>query len=111
MARWLDKLLPKPDRRPSWLRGAIQAGSLYRMSDVRGNSSFSDIQTHIQTMRALAKDSQISTALAYYATDATTLNTSGQIIWATANDKKYDEAAKVINTLFRTWNFRASYSR
>lgn len=110
MARWLDKLLPKPDRRPSWLRGAIQAGSLYRMSDVRGNSSFSDIQTHIQTMRALAKDSQISTALAYYATDATTLNTSGQIIWATANDKKYDEAAKVINTLFRTWNINA-YAR
>lgn len=110
LARWLDKLLPKPPKRSSWLRNAIQAGSLYKISDVRGNSSFSDIQTHIQTMRALARDSQISTALAYYATDATTPNTSGQIIWATANDKKYEDAAQVINTLFRTWNINA-YAR
>lgn len=110
MGKWLDRLLPKPAKGPSWLRGTILAGALYRISDIRGNSSFADIQTQIQTMRALARDSQISTALAYYATDATTLNTSGQIIWATANDKKYDDAAKIINTLFRTWNIN-TYAR
>ena len=45
-------------------------------------------------MRALARDSQISTALSYYATDATTTNTAGEIIWATADgsDKAAEEA-------------------
>lgn len=55
-------------------------------------------------MRALARDSQINTALSYYATDATTTNTSGQIIWATANDRSKSDVADVINKLFERWD-------
>ena len=108
MARWLDKLINK--RKPtryqqtqSWLRNIV-TGSMYRVSDVRGDTSFADIQTQINTMRALANDSQISTALSYYATDATTVNTAGQIIWATAKDDNHKEVADIINALFMRWN-------
>ena len=52
-------------------------------------------------MRNLAKDSQISTALSYYATDCTVPNSSNQIIWATSEDKK---VAEFINKLFLRWN-------
>lgn len=38
-------------------------------------------------MRALANDSQVATALSYYATDATIPNSDGQIIWAVPIDK------------------------
>lgn len=87
----------------SWLRSVV-TGSLYRVSDVRGDSSFSDIRTQIDTMRALARDSQISTALSYYATDATTCNTAGKIIWATPVDKQNSEVADIVNALFDRWN-------
>lgn len=91
------------NRSTSWLRSII-SGSLYRVSDLRTCSSVSDIKTQIDTMRALANDSQISTALNYYATDATTTNTNGQIIWATVNDKAYSEVADIVNDLFKRWN-------
>lgn len=112
MASWFDRILNRPDKsKKSWLRGVKAiTGSLYRISDMRGNSCFADICTQIQTMRALARDSQINTALAYYATDATTVNTGGQIIWATANEKKYEEVAEIINRLFKRWNVNA-YAR
>ncbi|MBQ2856449.1 MAG: hypothetical protein IJE78_04865 [Bacteroidaceae bacterium] len=104
--KWLDKLVPRKskllDRPISWIRGVI-TGSLYKVSDMRGNTSFADIKTQIDTMRALARDSQISTALSYYATDATTTNTAGDIIWATAVDDKYKDAAEVVNALFKRW--------
>lgn len=106
--RWLDKLVPRRskllDRPKSWLRTVI-TGSLYRISDIRGNTSFADIKTQIDTMRALANDSQISTALSYYATDATTTNTAGEIIWATAadNTKQCKQAAEIVNALFKRW--------
>lgn len=87
----------------SWLR-SITSGSLYRVSDIRGISDFNDIKTQIDTMRALANDSQINTALNYYATDATTTNGNGQIIWATTPDPKYNEVADIINDLFKRWN-------
>lgn len=112
-SRLLDILLPnaKKDRRlqgrKSWLRNLI-SGSFFRMSDLRGNTSISDIKTQIDTMRALAKDSQINTALSYYATDATTTNTDGQIIWATSPDKP--EIADIINKLFKRWDIN-SYAR
>lgn len=74
---------------------------------MRGNSSLADIKTQIDTMRALARDSQISTALAYYATDATTTNTDGNIIWAVPLDKSHKEAANVINACFKRWDINS----
>lgn len=93
----------------SWLR-SIVSGSLYRVSDIRGITSFNDIKTQIDTMRALANDSQISTALSYYATDATTTNSSGQIIWATTSDPEYAQVADIVNDLFKRWNV-VNYAR
>ena len=108
-SKWLDRLIPRDDKQPSWVRTVV-AGSMYRMSDIRGNSSFADIKTQIDTMRALARDSQISTALSYYATDATTVNTAGRIIWATAKDENQGDVAEVINALFTRWKVDA-YAR
>ena len=105
---WVQRLLAQPRDAVSWIRGMI-AGSLYRVSDIRTSSSISDIQTQIDTMRALARDSQISTALSYYATDATTVNTAGQIIWATSDDTHKD-IADIINKLFKRWDIN-SYAR
>lgn len=93
----------------SWLR-SIVSGSLYRVSDIRSVSSFADIKTQIDTMRALATDSQINTALNYYATDATTTNSSGQIIWATTKEDGYAEVADIVNDLFKRWNV-VNYAR
>lgn len=101
-----DKLVPKRSKLQdtgSWLRNIV-SGSLYRISDIRGDTSVADIKTQIDTMRALAADSQISTALSYYATDATTANTAGEIIWATAIDDNHKEVADIINALFKRWN-------
>ena len=93
----------------SWLR-SIVSGSLYRVSDIRSVSSFADIKTQIDTMRALATDSQINTALNYYATDATTTNNNGQIIWATTKDDAYSEVVDIVNDLFKRWNV-VNYAR
>jgi len=103
--RWYDRFVfgPERDYKPvSYLRSLL-TGSLYKLSDVRGNSSFSDIKTQIDTMRALARDSQIDTALSYYATDATTVNTSGDIIWATPIDDRSKEVSDIVNGLFKRW--------
>ena len=112
MAKWFDKLVGKnaPKKsRLSYLRGIV-SGSFYKVSDLRGDTALSDIRTQIDTMRALARDSQISTALSYYATDATTPNSSGNVIWATAVDKKYAEVAEIVNTLFKKWKVN-NYAR
>ena len=101
-----DKLVPRRstiNERGSWLRNIV-TGSLYRISDIRGDSCVANIKTQIDTMRALANDSQISTALSYYATDATTANTAGDVIWATALDDDHTEVADIINALFKRWN-------
>lgn len=103
---WVQKLLPVRRHRKSYLRDIV-TGSMYRISDMRGNSSLADIKTQIDTMRVLARDSQISTALAYYATDATTTNTDGNIIWAVPLDKNHKEAANVINACFRRWDINS----
>lgn len=81
----------------SWLRYII-SGSFIRPQEFRKNQALADIETKISVMRDLANDSQISTALSYYATDATTTNSSGQIIWATSEDKG---CADIINDLFK----------
>lgn len=100
----INRLLPKK-KRTSFLRNIV-SGSLYRVSDMRTNTSLADIKTQIDTMRALAKDPQISTALSYYATDATLPNPSGDIIWATAKDDEHKEVADIINALFKRWKIR-----
>jgi len=104
MADWFDKLF-KPKQKPiSRLRSTVAVGgSIYRISDLRTNSDIEDIRTQILVMRALARDSQISTALSYYATDATTPNTTGDIIWATAIDPQHQKVADLINDLFKRW--------
>ena len=112
MAKWFDKLVGKeaPKKKQLTYLRSMVSGSFYKVSDLRGDTVLSDIHTQIDTMRALARDSQISTALSYYATDATTPNSSGNIIWATATEKKYAEVADIINTLFKKWNVNA-YAR
>lgn len=99
--RWYQRLLPTPSKK-SWIRSAV-SGSLYRISDMRTNTSIADIRTQIDTVRELAKDSQISTALSYYATDATTHNTNGDIIWASPVDKHHSDVADIVNQLLRRW--------
>ena len=100
MATILDKLrkaLNKPPKQKSYLR-YVASGSFIRLSDARGITSVNDIRSVIQTMRNLAKDSQISTALSYYATDCTVPNSSNQIIWATSEDED-GKVADFINKL------------
>lgn len=105
--KWFDWLFRQRDTKDrntvSWLRSVV-SGPLYRVSDMRSISSLNDVKTIIETMRALANDSQINTALNYYATDATTTNGNGQIIWATPSEPKYTEVADIINDLFKRWN-------
>lgn len=114
MANKVSKILkqlisPPRKKQDSWVRSLL-AGTLYRISDIRSDSSISNIRTQIDTMRALARDSQISTALSYYATDATTVNTDGQIIWATSIDSKHKEVAEAVNDLLRRWEIN-TYAR
>ena len=110
MANWLDKLLKRSERATRRINPIttfirqIVAGSFYRVSNLKGDSAFSTIKRQIDTMRALAEDSQIATALSYYATDATIPNSIGQIIWATAEDPKFQEVADIVNTKFKEWD-------
>ena len=110
MANWVDRLFRRNAQAQqkaypftTFLK-QIQVGSFYRISNMKGATSISTIKTQIDTMRALAEDSQIATALSYYATDATTLNSAGQIIWATAIEPKYEDVADIINTKFKEWD-------
>ena len=102
---WLKRLFTPRHQPISRLRSTVAVGgSIYRISDLRTNSDIEDIRTQILVMRALARDSQVSTALSYYATDATTPNTAGDIIWATALEPKYQQVADVVNDCFKRWN-------
>lgn len=105
---WYQKLLKPRGTKISWLQNLV-AGSLYKVSDATSTSDISNIKSQIDTMRALAKDSQISTALSYYATDSTTTNSNGQIIWATSKDE-YGDVADIVNELFKRWEVD-SYAR
>ena len=107
--RLFERLFPKQKPQPSYLRSVV-TGSFYKISDLRSNSDIANIRSQIDTMRALARDSQISTALSYYATDATVTNSDGNIIWATPIDDNSDDVANIINELFRRWNVNA-YAR
>lgn len=68
-----------------------------RRSSFSGDSDIATIKEMIEAMRNLADDSQISTALSYYATDSTIPNSAGDIIWATS---KVDGLATIINEIF-----------
>ena len=105
MASWFDRLFgPRNIRGLSRLRSTVcVGGTFYKISDLRGDSDIEDIRTQINVMRALARDSQVSTALNYYATDATTANASGDVIWATAIDDKHKNVADIINQCFKRW--------
>lgn len=104
MATWYEKIFRPKTVKVSRLRSTVAVGgSIYRISDLRTNSDIEDIRTQINVMRALAKDSQISTAMTYYATDATTPNTAGEIIWATPLEPKYQQVADIINECFKRW--------
>ena len=110
MPNWFKKLTtPKTDRNSTLLR-KLTSGTFFKPSTLRGENDLSTIKNIIDAMRALAEDSQIATALSYYATDATTANSSGQIIWATAKDEKNTAVADIINTKFTQWNLNA-YAR
>lgn len=106
-----DKLLPKrrKNQDTSFLN-KIVTGSLYKVSDVREDSAYRSIKNQIECDRALAQDSQVATALSFYSTDATLANSKGQIIWATATDDKYKDAADIINACFDRWTIGA-YAR
>ena len=94
----------KPDT-VSYIRSFL-AGSLYRITNSQDTSDLSTIKAQIDNMRALVTDSQIATALSYYATDATVPNSNGQIIWATPIDSSIasTNASEIINSLFERWN-------
>lgn len=107
---WIERFRPKPNKPVvSYLRSVL-SGSFFKMSDIRRNSAIDDIKSRIVAMRALANDSQVATALSYYATDATIPNSDGQIIWAVPIDKKSKDAADIVNDLFNRWNIN-SYAR
>ena len=108
---WVSKLLLNTGKRPmSWVRAI--PGALSGVANPRQSVSFTTIQNRINTMRALATDSQIATALSYFATDATLMNSAGQIIWATSieGDKSSQEAAEIVNALFTRWKIN-NYAR
>ena len=100
--QWTKILRYAPKKKTSWLRSLI-TGSLFRISSLRSDSSITNIKTQIDTMRALASDSQISTALSYYATDATIPNSEGHVLWATAIDDTHKEVAEIVNELIKRW--------
>lgn len=109
MASWYERLFTPKKPKQSWLRSVV-AGAFYKVSDLRGNSDVEDIKTQINVMRALANDSQVSTALSYYATDATTPNSNGEIIWATATEPKYQNVADIVNGCLKRWKVN-NYAR
>lgn len=111
MSRFIDSIVqivtrPKPLSR---LR-SIASGSFYKVSDLKSGTDYGDIKTLIDKMRALAKDSQVATALSYYATDATLPNSANQIIWATPVEDGPQDIDKIINALFKRWKVN-SYAR
>lgn len=110
-SKWFNRLINKRNSHQSnsYLRNIV-TGSLYKLSDLHGDTSIADIHTQIDTMRALARDSQISTALSYYATDATTVNTNGDVIWATPANSKFIDGAEIVNALLKRWKVN-TYAR
>jgi hypothetical protein len=106
---WVAKLLLNNNNKQiSWVRAI--PGTYSGIANPRQAVSFTNIQNRINTMRTLATDSQIATALSYFATDATLTNTAGQIIWATSKEGETTEAADVVNALFTRWRIN-DYAR
>lgn len=115
MANWFKYLTEKVVKNSRYAGGTrllsyISSGSLYKISDLRSDNAVTNIKSQIDRMRALAEDSQVSTTLDYYATDATTANASGLIIWATPISDEYKQVADIINAKFKQWKVN-SYAR
>ena len=104
--RWWQRLMPEVKDAVSYVRNVV-SGTFYRVSDMRNDSCWSTIETVINTMDALERDSQIATALDYYATDSTLINTKGQVIWASPVDNSTSQAADIVNELFKRWDVHA----
>ena len=97
------------NRNISWLKSVV-SGSVYRAANAQNLSVLDTIKSQVDVMRALATDAQISAALSYYATDATTKNSSGQIIWAVPIDSDSANVADIVNDLFKRWKIN-NYAR
>lgn len=95
------------DKKPMSFLRYVTSGGLLRRSNFSGDSDIATIKEMIEAMRNLANDSQISTALSYYATDSTVPNSSGDIIWATS---KVEGLAEIINEIFKRLKVN-SYAR
>lgn len=110
MANWLEKLRKRSEKanKGQWwslsLLRQVQQGTFFRLPNGSYTKTLADIETTIQIMRGLATDAQIATALDYYATDATTPNTTGDIIWATAIDPDHKDIADIINAKLKQWD-------
>ena len=104
--RWWQRPVPEVKNAISYVRTVV-SGTFYRVSDMRNDSCWSTIETVINTMDALERDSQIATALDYYATDSTLINTKGQVIWASPIDNNTSQAADIVNELFKRWDVHA----
>lgn len=107
MPTWIDKLLKRPERKRHWY-GFVSSGKT--LHDAWTSKQARDISDKIKMMDALVQDSQISTALSYYATDATVPNSDGNIIWAVPQDGCTEDAANAVNDLFARWNIN-EYAR
>lgn len=101
---WWTKLLPNQNK-IRWF-DIIRTGSLFRTSSLHGDDGYSTIKNLVNTMRAMSNDSQIQTALSYYATDATLTNSNGDVIWATPVDDSSDSkvATQIVNRLLHEWH-------
>lgn len=107
-----DRLVGKDDSsksKRSWLH-SVTGGSFYKTGDIFKGTDLSTITAQIKAMRALARDSQISTALSYYATDSTVPNAKGDIIWASPTSEQSKDVADIVNLKLREWNVN-SYAR
>lgn len=100
---WWNQILVPRKRKQSWMQ-LITNGRLYENTDIANVHGQASIKNLIDTMRALAQDSQIQTALNYYATDATTANNAGDVIWASAVDDDHASTAELVNSLLKRWD-------
>lgn len=81
----------------------VASGKAVDTRNLNGRTSVTDIHQKIQSMRALAQDAQIGTALSYYATDSTLANSAGQVLWATPTNPEDKRISDIVNKLLDKW--------
>lgn len=110
MANWFKKLTRRSNKaqKDLWynlsLLRAVTTGTFFRLPNSDITKTINDIETQINTMRGLATDPQIAMALSYYATDATTKNSNGDIIWAVPLSPDTKEVADIVNAKLKQWD-------